>query len=107
MAYSRNKTHTRRLLLSIILSLCCLLDSSTAQAVSDPASEIILRVNGLRALYGLPAYQIDSALSYAAQAQASWSAQNNHIGHDGPGGSSPNDRAQGVGGIEPDPLFRE
>jgi len=31
------------------------------------------------------------------QAQAGWSAANDHIGHDGPGGSSPNERAQAAG----------
>jgi LysM repeat protein len=33
----------------------------------------------------------------AAQAQATWSAANNHFGHDGPGGSSPDDRAKAAG----------
>jgi len=75
----------RKVLVCIFLSLGYLLGSSITQAQSDPASEVIQRVNGLRVSYGLPAYQIDSVLMYVAQTQASWSAENNHIGHDGPG----------------------
>lgn len=87
----------RQLLVGIFLFLSCVGSQASAQAQSDPVSEVIQRVNALRAAYGVPPYQIDSALMAAAQAQASWSAANNHIGHDGPGGSSPNDRAQAAG----------
>lgn len=66
-------------------------------AQSDPSSELIQLVNQLRTSNGLPVYQIDAVLMSVAQAQADWSAENNHIGHDGPGGSSPNDRAQAAG----------
>lgn len=97
MSCSRNKTDMHRLLMCVLLSLSYLSAASLAQAQSDPASEIIQRVNELRASYGLPAYQIDSVLMSVAQAQATWCAENNHIGHDGPGGSSPNDRAQAAG----------
>ncbi len=86
-----------RLLFCLLLCLWCPLGSSTAQAQGDPASEVIRLVNELRASYGVPPYQVDEVLMGVAQAQASWSAANNHIGHDGPGGSSPNDRAQAAG----------
>jgi len=75
----------------------CHLASSIAQAQSDSASEVIQLVNELRASNGLPAYQVDAVLMGVAQAQASWSAANNYIGHTGPDGSSPNDRAQAAG----------
>jgi LysM repeat protein len=87
----------RRLIIHFLLACCCLFAFSTAQALNDPASEIIYRVNALRAQYGVPAYQVDPILMAVAQAQASWSAVNNHMGHDGPGGSSPDDRAQAAG----------
>lgn len=85
------------LLITTLLAFICLLSRSTSQAQSDPVSEIIRRVNALRASYGVPAYLIDSALMTAAQAQANWSAANDHIGHDGPDGSTPDDRAQAAG----------
>lgn len=81
----------------IIMSILILLGTHIVHAQSDPASEVIQLVNQLRASNGLPAYQVDAVLMSVAQAQASWSAENNHIGHDGPGGSSPNDRAQAAG----------
>ena len=81
------------------LFICCTLIFSNlaVQAQADPGSEIIRLVNELRASHGVPPYQVDPILMSVAQAQASWSAANNHIGHDGPGGSSPNDRAQAAG----------
>lgn len=81
----------------MLFIFCMAFDVSVSQTQTDPASEVIQRVNALRASYGIPAYQVDSALMAAAQAQTDWSAANNHIGHDGPGGSSPNDRAQAAG----------
>jgi hypothetical protein len=86
-----------RWFICLLLCLCCLLHNSIVQAQGDPASQIIRLVNELRASYGRPAYEVDNILMSVAQAQASWSAANDHIGHDGPGGSSPNDRAQAAG----------
>ena len=87
----------RNWLISLLVISCCLLRASIATAQGDPVSEVIYLVNELRLSYGLPAYKVDAALMSAAQAQASWSAANNHIGHDGPGGSSPDDRAHAAG----------
>ncbi len=86
-----------RLLLCILLCFCSLVDISIARAQGDPASELIRLVNQLRISYGQPTYEVDPILMSVAQAQASWSAANNHIGHDGPGGSTPNERAQAAG----------
>lgn len=83
--------------LACLLLIGSVLAYTPAHAQGDPASEVIWRVNALRAAYGIPAYQVDWVLMAVAQSQASWSAQNNHIGHDGPGGSSPNERAQAAG----------
>jgi LysM repeat protein len=86
-----------RLLLCLILCLCAFLDNSIVQAQADPAGELIWLVNQLRASYSVPLYEVDNVLMSVAQAQASWSAANNHIGHDGPDGSTPNERAQAAG----------
>ena len=86
-----------RWIIGLLFCLCCLVNSSIVQAQGDPASEVIRLVNELRVSYGVVPYQVDAVLMSVAQAQASWSAANDHIGHDGPGGSSPNDRAQGAG----------
>jgi len=90
----------------VLTAVGCLLLLQPGQPVRaqlDPASEVILLVNNLRAAYGLPPYQVDNILMAVAQAQASWSAANNHIGHDGPGSSLPNERAlaAGYGGGHP------
>jgi LysM repeat protein len=95
LGYHRNGM--RRKLISALLFLCFLVDSSVAQAQADPVNELIQRVNALRAVYGVPEYQVDYALMYAAQTQASWGLENNHFGHDGPGGSTPDDRAKAAG----------
>lgn len=87
----------RRILAAAILIFILLRTGTEARAQGDPVSEVIQRVNALRISYGLPPYEVDSALMSAAQAQASWSAANNHIGHDGPGGSTPNERALAAG----------
>jgi LysM repeat protein len=87
----------QRMLISILVFLCLWLDSSVTHAQADPVTEVVLRVNALRAAYGVPEYQVDYALMYAAQAEASWGLENKHFGHDGPGGSSPDDRAKAAG----------
>jgi LysM repeat protein len=84
-------------LVSILVFLCLLLDRSLAQAQANPVDEIIQRVNALRAAYGVPEYQVDYALMYAAQAEAEWGLANMHFGHDGPGGSTPDERAKAAG----------
>ncbi|MGD8584532.1 MAG: CAP domain-containing protein [Chloroflexota bacterium] len=86
-----------RRLIGIWLAWLCLATAAAAGAQGDPAGEVIRLVNELRASYGVPPYQVNPLLMQVAQAQASWCAANNHIGHDGPGGSMPNDRAQAAG----------
>jgi LysM repeat protein len=83
--------------ISILVFLCLLLDRSVTQAQADPVNELIQRVNALRRAYEVPEYQVDYALMYAAQAEAEWGLENMHFGHDGPGGSSPDDRAKAAG----------
>jgi LysM repeat protein len=91
------KLSTRQWFLTLLLVTSSFLRVELVSAQADPVSEVIHLVNELRISNRLPAYTVDAALMSAAQAQASWSAANNHIGHDGPGGSTPNDRAQAAG----------
>lgn len=85
----------RRLLTNLILLglLSGIVPMMPAGAQTNRAGEIVRLVNELRASKGLWAYCVDATLMAVAQAQAEWSAANNHIGHDGPGGSMPMDRA--------------
>lgn len=92
-----NKTNLVKLLLISLFVLVVILPRSVIQAQGDPVNEIILRVNALRATYGVTAYEVDYALMAAAQMQADWCAENNEFGHLGPGGSTPDDRAKAAG----------
>lgn len=86
-----------RLIILLVLGLSIAVLTVPASAQYDHVNTLILEVNALRRAYGVPEYTIDYALMYAAQMQAEWSARNNHIGHDGPGGNTPNDRALDAG----------
>ena len=71
--------------------------NAAVAAQSGPAAEIIQLVNEVRASYGLPPLQVDSALVAAAQNHANWMAANNVYSHTGQGGSSPQSRATAAG----------
>ena len=68
---------------------------SSAQ-VGD-AWQLIAEVNALRASYGLPAYEVNSALMAAAQSHSEYQASIGTWTHSGPGGSRPHDRAVAAG----------
>lgn len=80
-----------------LLIFCLSLLASPVFAQEDPASEIVLLVNQLRASYGLPPYQVDPILTAVAQAQVEWMAANDNTGHLGPGGTTPDQRAKLAG----------
>jgi LysM repeat protein len=63
----------------------------------DPSSQLIQLVNQLRTSYDQPPYQVDPILMSVAQTQASWSAANNYMGHLGPDGDNPDERARAAG----------
>ena len=63
----------------------------------DEVSDLLGRVNGLRASLGLPAYTLNSTLSAAAQSQAQWMLETGTISHSRPDGSTPRSRAQAAG----------
>lgn len=66
-------------------------------AQGDPISEIIQRVNQVRASYGLPGYTPNAILAIAAQNHANWMAATAIYSHTGAGGSSPQSRAIAAG----------
>lgn len=93
----------RRYFISALLG-CLLLAAAGASgaktavaAQSGPAAEIIQLVNQVRASYGLPPLQVNSALVVAAQNHANWMAANGVYSHTGEGGSSPQSRATAAG----------
>ncbi|MFN8449858.1 MAG: CAP domain-containing protein [Anaerolineae bacterium] len=73
----------------------CLLTVSTAQA--QESSDLLGRINNLRAQRGLPAYTINGALTVAAQQQAQWIIDTGTIAHTHPDGSGPRTRALAAG----------
>ncbi len=68
-----------------------------AAAQTGPAAEVLRLVNELRATQGLPPFQLNGALTSAAQGHAEWMAANVSYTHTGAGGSRPQDRANAAG----------
>ncbi len=93
----------RRFLLSLLLCLLIIAsrESTTPQsaaAQSGTAYQVIQLVNEFRANHGLPPFQVNSALSAAAQNQANYMAANTIFSsHVGEGGSTPQSRANAAG----------
>src|SRR5215470_1023164 len=84
----------------VLLVVFCfsLLLTFTHIAAQDEISDLLGRINALRASKGLPAYTLNAALSSAAQSQSQWLIDNNcMIAHVHPDGSSPRSRAQAAG----------
>jgi uncharacterized protein YkwD len=68
---------------------------TTAQA--GDAWQLISDVNGLRAAYGLPLYEVNNSLMSAAQSHSNYQAQIGTWTHTGLGGTRPHDRAVAAG----------
>ena len=77
----------------LLVFLICLVVVLPAQAQSD----LLGRVNALRAQRGLPGYSLNGALSAAAQSQAQWIVDNQNVSHTRPDGSGPRTRATAAG----------
>lgn len=87
-----------RIILPIFILLPALfLDPEKTYAQAGDASQLIAEVNSLRSAYGLPPLKVNSALMSAAQKQSNYQAEIGSGTHDGPGGSSPRDRAVAAG----------
>ncbi len=63
----------------------------------DVATYMLSLINNLRGSLGLHPYTLNSALTVAAQNQASWMAITGQISHTQPDGSTPRTRAQAAG----------
>lgn len=61
------------------------------------AAQLLAEHNITRQAHGLPAYVSSPVLVQLAQKQSEFQAARNHIGHDGPGGSSVWDRLRSAG----------
>lgn len=72
-----------------------LLQSGAAHA--QDGSDLLGRINALRASLGLPAYAWNGALAAAAQSQAQWMVDTGTIAHARPDGSTPRTRALAAG----------
>lgn len=85
-----------RVMLSV-LALWIAAASVSPSYAQDAASELLARVNNLRASLGLPAYRWNNALAAAAANQARWMVDNNQVSHTQPDGSTPRSRARNAG----------
>ena len=66
-------------------------------AQAQESSDLLGRINALRAAHGLPALSLNGALGVAAQQQAQWIVDNGQISHTHPDGSGPRTRALNAG----------
>jgi uncharacterized protein YkwD len=75
-----------------------LLFFSVQVSTAQDAGDLLGRINSLRGTQGLPGYNINGALSGAAQSQAQWMVDNGcAIAHTRPDGSTPRTRASAYG----------
>jgi hypothetical protein len=86
----------RRYRLWTIYILVVLL-SGRALYAQDVVSDLLGRINNLRASLGLAPYTLNAALSAAAQSQAQWMVDTGSVTHAHPDGSTPRTRAQAAG----------
>jgi hypothetical protein len=77
----------------LFLVLAVLAIGHGAMGAQDASGDLLGRVNNLRSSLGLAPYNINGALSAAAQSQAQWMADNSLISHNRPDGSGPRSRA--------------
>ncbi|MCU0514601.1 MAG: CAP domain-containing protein [Anaerolineae bacterium] len=67
----------------------------------DTVSDLLGRINGLRASVGLAPYTLNAALAAAARNHADWMATSGEVSHVQPDGSRPRDRAAASGYVSP------
>jgi len=86
----------QRFLIVLIFTALLVGNSLPAQA-QDAASDLLGRINGLRASLGLAGYTLNGSLSAAALNQAQWMATTGQISHTQSDGSTPSSRAAAAG----------
>lgn len=80
------------------LLLCGLFLTAARTSAQDVTSDLLGRINNLRASKGLPGYTLNGSLASAAQLQAQWMIDNDcAIAHTHPDGSNPRSRARASG----------
>jgi hypothetical protein len=85
----------QRILISFIITI--LMIGVLPAHAQDAVSDLLGRINGLRASLGLPGYTLNGSLSAAALNQAQWMAITGQISHTQPDGSTPSSRAAAAG----------
>lgn len=91
------KRHLSLTIIVLATLVLPLIRPPSAAAQNSAAAEVLRLVNELRAAQGLPPFQLNSALTAAAQGHAEWMAANVSYTHTGAGGSRPQDRANAAG----------
>lgn len=81
----------------LILTVLLLLAGANLISAQGEASDILGRVNNLRASLGRAPYNLNGALSAAAQNQAQWIVETGSVSHTRPDGSGPRTRALNAG----------
>lgn len=81
----------------LILILSLLLVAGAPTQAQDAVSDLLGRINGLRASLGLAGYTLNGSLSAAALNQAQWMATTGQISHTQSDGSTPSSRAAAAG----------
>jgi len=79
------------------ICLLFILALSSVVGAQDAASDLLGRINGLRASLGLPAYTFNGTLAAAALNQAQYMANTGQISHTQSDGSTPSSRAAAAG----------
>jgi uncharacterized protein YkwD len=97
MAFMKNMTKQHHVLLWGLCVCGLLFGAISTSRAQDVTTDLLGRVNNLRASLGLSPYTLNGALSSAANAQARWMTDNNAVSHTQYDGSTPRDRAQAAG----------
>lgn len=66
-------------------------------SAQDESTDLLTRINNLRASLGLSAYALNGALGAAASDQAQWMLSTGNVSHSRPDGSNPRSRAAAFG----------
>lgn len=83
----------RNTIIFIIILLSIMPATSVPASAQGVSGDLLGRINGLRTELSLQPYQLNSALTAAAQSHAQWMADTSQVTHVQPSGSTPRSRA--------------